>query len=100
MVTPCSSTLSWPTYPPQAACARLPRGDLVGDLAFSRDGRWLATASIDSAARLWTTSDWNGGDGVPLIAAAGARKMSDPWRLGAMRTRRCGDDLLLVGDLR
>ena len=39
--------------------ATLPRGDLVGNLAFSRDGRWLATASVDSAARLWSTADWS-----------------------------------------
>ncbi|MDB4966745.1 MAG: High-affnity carbon uptake protein Hat/HatR, partial [Myxococcales bacterium] len=41
-----------------AVRATLPRVDVVGDLTFSRDGRWLATASIDSAARLWSTSDW------------------------------------------
>jgi WD40 repeat protein len=41
-----------------AVRATLPRGDIVGNLTFSRDGRWLATASIDSAVRLWSTADW------------------------------------------
>ncbi|HEY2743124.1 MAG TPA: WD40 repeat domain-containing protein, partial [Polyangia bacterium] len=40
------------------ARATLPRGDVVGNLAFSRDGRWLATASVDSAVRLWSSADW------------------------------------------
>ncbi|MGZ3438091.1 MAG: WD40 repeat domain-containing serine/threonine protein kinase [Polyangia bacterium] len=38
--------------------ATLPPAGVVGDLTFSRDGRWLATASSDSTVRLWSTSDW------------------------------------------
>jgi WD40 repeat protein len=30
----------------------------VGELAFSRDGHWLASAAADQSIRLWNTSDW------------------------------------------
>jgi diaminohydroxyphosphoribosylaminopyrimidine deaminase / 5-amino-6-(5-phosphoribosylamino)uracil reductase len=62
-------------------------------------GQFLQAGLADRLV-LFVAPKLYGGDGVPLIAAAGARKMSDAWRLGAMRTRRCGNDLLLVGDLR
>ena len=41
-----------------------------------------------------------GQDGVPLIAVAGAAKMSGAWQLGPLATRRLGADLLLVGEIR
>jgi diaminohydroxyphosphoribosylaminopyrimidine deaminase/5-amino-6-(5-phosphoribosylamino)uracil reductase len=40
-----------------------------------------------------------GAGGVPLMAAPGPRKMADAWRLGAVSTRRLGDDILVVGDV-
>ncbi|HEX4461562.1 MAG TPA: bifunctional diaminohydroxyphosphoribosylaminopyrimidine deaminase/5-amino-6-(5-phosphoribosylamino)uracil reductase RibD [Polyangia bacterium] len=40
-----------------------------------------------------------GAGGVPLISTAGPRKMADAWRLGAVSTRRLGDDILVAGDV-
>lgn len=36
--------------------ARMPHEDAVVDTAFSRDGRWVATGSLDGTTRVWETA--------------------------------------------
>ena len=61
-------------------------------------GELLAAGLADELA-LFVAPKLIGAGGVPLIGVEGPRKMADAWRLGAVSTRRLGDDILVVGDV-
>jgi diaminohydroxyphosphoribosylaminopyrimidine deaminase/5-amino-6-(5-phosphoribosylamino)uracil reductase len=61
-------------------------------------GELLAAGLADEVA-LFFAPKLIGAGGVPLIAVDGPAKMADAWRLGALSTRRLGDDILVVGDV-
>ncbi|HWE31418.1 MAG TPA: dihydrofolate reductase family protein, partial [Polyangia bacterium] len=61
-------------------------------------GALLAAGLVDEVA-LFVAPKLVGAGGVPLIGVDGPTKMADAWRLGAVSTRRLGDDILVVGDV-
>lgn len=61
-------------------------------------GAFLAAGLADEVA-LFVAPKLIGAGGVPLIGIDGPAKMADAWRLGAVSTRRVGDDILVVGDV-
>ncbi len=61
-------------------------------------GAFIAAGLADEVA-LFVAPKLIGAGGVPLLAVDGPRKMAEAWRLGAVSTRRLGDDILVVGDV-
>ena len=61
-------------------------------------GAFLAAGLVDEVA-LFVAPKLIGADGVPLLGVDGPTKMAEAWRLGALSTRRLGDDILVVGDV-
>jgi diaminohydroxyphosphoribosylaminopyrimidine deaminase/5-amino-6-(5-phosphoribosylamino)uracil reductase len=61
-------------------------------------GAFLAAGLADEVA-LFVAPKLIGAGGVPLIGVDGPTKMAAAWRLGAVSTRRLGDDILVVGDV-
>jgi diaminohydroxyphosphoribosylaminopyrimidine deaminase/5-amino-6-(5-phosphoribosylamino)uracil reductase len=61
-------------------------------------GAFVAAGLADEVA-LFVAPKLIGSGGVPLLAVDGPAKMADAWRLGAVSTRRLGDDILVVGDV-
>lgn len=57
------------------------------------------TAGLADEVALFVAPKLIGAAGVPLLAVDGPAKMADAWRLGAVATRRLGDDILVVGDV-
>lgn len=52
--------------------------DFINDLAFSSDGRWLATASRDGTARMWRV---NLGELVQMTCTHAGRNLAwDEWQ--------------------
>jgi diaminohydroxyphosphoribosylaminopyrimidine deaminase/5-amino-6-(5-phosphoribosylamino)uracil reductase len=62
-------------------------------------GALLAAGLVDEVA-LFIAPKLIGQNGVPLIAVDGPARMAEAWQLGAISTRRLGDDILIVGRLR
>jgi diaminohydroxyphosphoribosylaminopyrimidine deaminase / 5-amino-6-(5-phosphoribosylamino)uracil reductase len=61
-------------------------------------GELIAAGLADEVA-LFIAPKLIGAGGVPLLGVDGPAKMADAWRLGAVSTRRLGDDILVVGDV-
>ncbi|HXU69013.1 MAG TPA: dihydrofolate reductase family protein [Polyangia bacterium] len=61
-------------------------------------GAFIAAGLADEVA-LFVAPKLIGAGGVPLLGVDGPTKMADAWRLGAVSTRRLGDDILVVGDV-
>ena len=61
-------------------------------------GEFMAAGLADEVA-LFVAPKLIGAGGVPLLGVDGPTKMADAWRLGAVSTRRLGDDILVVGDV-
>ncbi len=61
-------------------------------------GAFIAAGLADEVA-LFVAPKLIGAGGVPLLAVDGPAKMAEAWRLGAVSTRRLGDDILVVGDV-
>jgi len=61
-------------------------------------GELMAAGLADEVA-LFVAPKLIGAGGVPLLGVDGPAKMADAWRLGAVSTRRLGDDILVVGDV-
>ena len=61
-------------------------------------GAFLAAGLADELA-LFVAPKLIGAGGVPLIGVDGPKTMAAAWRLGAVSTRRLGDDILVVGDV-
>jgi diaminohydroxyphosphoribosylaminopyrimidine deaminase / 5-amino-6-(5-phosphoribosylamino)uracil reductase len=61
-------------------------------------GQFVAAGLADEVA-LFVAPKLIGAGGVPLLGVDGPAKMADAWRLGAVSTRRLGDDILVVGDV-
>ncbi len=61
-------------------------------------GAFLAAGLADDVA-LFMAPKLIGAGGVPLIGVDGPSQMAEAWRLGAVSTRRLGDDILVVGDV-
>lgn len=61
-------------------------------------GAFLAAGLADEVA-LFVAPKLIGAAGVPFAAVDGPAKMADAWRLGAVSTRRLGDDILVVGEV-
>ena len=61
-------------------------------------GQFLAAGLADEVA-LFIAPKLIGAGGVPLLGVDGPTKMADAWRLGALATRRLGEDILVVGDV-
>jgi diaminohydroxyphosphoribosylaminopyrimidine deaminase/5-amino-6-(5-phosphoribosylamino)uracil reductase len=61
-------------------------------------GAFMAAGLVDEVA-LFVAPKLIGAGGVPLLAVPGPRKMAEAWQLGAVSTRRLGDDILVVGDV-
>jgi diaminohydroxyphosphoribosylaminopyrimidine deaminase/5-amino-6-(5-phosphoribosylamino)uracil reductase len=61
-------------------------------------GAFLAAGLADEVA-LFVAPKLIGAGGVPFIGVDGPAKMADAWRLGALSTRRLGEDILVVGDV-
>jgi diaminohydroxyphosphoribosylaminopyrimidine deaminase/5-amino-6-(5-phosphoribosylamino)uracil reductase len=61
-------------------------------------GAFVAAGLADELA-LFVAPKLVGAGGVPLLGVPGPRKMAEAWRLGAVSTRRLGDDILVVGDV-
>jgi diaminohydroxyphosphoribosylaminopyrimidine deaminase/5-amino-6-(5-phosphoribosylamino)uracil reductase len=61
-------------------------------------GAFLAAGLADEVA-LFLAPKLIGAGGVPFIGVDGPSKMAHAWRLGAVSTRRLGDDILVVGDV-
>jgi diaminohydroxyphosphoribosylaminopyrimidine deaminase/5-amino-6-(5-phosphoribosylamino)uracil reductase len=59
----------------------------------------LLEAGLADEVVLFVAPKLIGSGGVPLLAVPGPKKMADAWRLGAVSTRRLGDDILVVGDV-
>lgn len=53
LVGDARSARLWSTSSWKAIGVEMPHADRVLDVAYSRDGKWLATASADHTARLW-----------------------------------------------
>jgi diaminohydroxyphosphoribosylaminopyrimidine deaminase/5-amino-6-(5-phosphoribosylamino)uracil reductase len=62
-------------------------------------GAFLAARLVDDVV-LFVAPKLIGQDGVPLAAVDGPARMADAWQLGAISTRRLGDDILVVGRLK
>jgi len=61
-------------------------------------GGFLAAGLADEVA-LFVAPKLIGAGGVPFIGVDGPKRMAEAWRLGAVSTRRLGDDILVVGDV-
>jgi diaminohydroxyphosphoribosylaminopyrimidine deaminase/5-amino-6-(5-phosphoribosylamino)uracil reductase len=61
-------------------------------------GEFMAAGLADEVA-LFMAPKLIGAGGVPLLGVDGPPKMADAWQLGAVSTRRLGDDILVVGDV-
>lgn len=61
-------------------------------------GAFIAAGLADEVA-LFVAPKLIGGGGVPLLDVEGPTRMAEAWRLGAVSTRRLGDDILVVGDV-
>jgi len=61
-------------------------------------GAFIAAGLADEVT-LFVAPKLIGAGGVPLLALDGPTKMAAAWRLGAVSTRRLGDDILVVGDV-
>jgi riboflavin biosynthesis pyrimidine reductase len=61
-------------------------------------GSFMAAGLADEVA-LFVAPKLIGAGGVPFIGVDGPKRMADAWRLGAVSTRRLGDDILVVGDV-
>jgi diaminohydroxyphosphoribosylaminopyrimidine deaminase/5-amino-6-(5-phosphoribosylamino)uracil reductase len=61
-------------------------------------GQFLAAGLADEVV-LFVAPKLVGRGGVPFLDVEGPRKMADAWRLGAISTRRLGDDILVRGDV-
>ena len=56
-------------------------------------------AGLADEVTLFVAPKLIGAGGVPFIGVDGPTKMAAAWRLGALSTRRLGDDILVVGDV-
>ena len=61
-------------------------------------GAFLAAGLADEVA-LFVAPKLIGAGGVPFVGVEGPAKMANAWRLGAVSTKRFGDDILVVGDV-
>ena len=59
----------------------------------------LLSAGLADQVVLFLAPKLIGAGGVPLLGVPGPTKMAEAWRLGAVSTRRVGDDILVVGDV-